>query len=91
MKGDRIVCRGGYFDDGVSPVIGSHRDVISVIAAETDPSADHVCHHHRTTSLANITTTSLDNINISSLANNIINMVGYFKRQRVNTTIINVM
>ena len=35
--------------------------------------------------------TSLNNINTSSLAKNIINMVGCFKRQRVNTTIINVM
>ena len=38
-----------------------------------------------------ITITSLNNINISSLANNITNMVGCFKKERVNTTIINVM
>ena len=43
-----------------------------------------------TTSLNKITTSSLNNINTSSLAINIINMVGCFKRQRVNTTIINV-
>ena len=41
-----------------------------------------------TSSLNNITTTSLKNINTSSLA---INMVGCFKKQRVNTNIINVM
>ena len=44
-----------------------------------------------TTSLNKITTSSLNNINTSSLAINIINMAGCFKRQRVNTTIINVM
>jgi len=44
-----------------------------------------------TSSLNNITTTSLHKITTSSLAINIINMVGCFKKQRVNTTIINVM
>ena len=39
-----------------------------------------------TTSLKNITTTSLDNITTTSLTINIINMVGCFKKQWVNTT-----
>ena len=44
-----------------------------------------------TISLNKITTTFLANITTTSLTINIINMVGCFKRQRVNTTIINVM
>ena len=60
-------------------------DVIRTSSASSPPRRIQV----RTTFA--ITTTSLNKITTSSLAINIINMVGCFKKQRVNTTIINVM